>query len=110
MREVMYLRLVGNLTFGQIEKSWAQRELGKGYAIPRKERVVKEAGKTMNHRIPCEIIQDLMPMYADGLTSGNNEPGNPVHLEECGTCREMYERMKADMEGSIPNSREAIGN
>ena len=23
----------------------------------------------MNYRIPCEIIRDLMPMYADGLTS-----------------------------------------
>ena len=46
MREVMYLRLVGNLTFGQIgeimEKSenWARVTYYRG-----KERVVKEAGK-----------------------------------------------------------------
>ena len=53
----------------------------------------------MNHRIPCEIIRDLMPMYADGLTSETTNREIRVHLEECGTCREMYERMKADMEG-----------
>ena len=53
----------------------------------------------MNYRIPCEIIRDLMPMYADGLTSETTNREIRVHLEECGTCREMYERMKADMEG-----------
>lgn len=53
----------------------------------------------MNQRIPCEIIRDLMPMYADGLTSETTNREIRVHLEECGTCREMYERMKADMEG-----------
>lgn len=54
----------------------------------------------MNHRIPCEIIQDLMPMYADGLTSETTNREIRDHLEECDTCREMYERMKADMEGA----------
>ncbi len=53
----------------------------------------------MNHRIPCEIIQDLMPMYADGLTSETTDREIRSHLEECETCREMYERMKAEMEG-----------
>lgn len=46
MREVMYLRLVGNLTFGQIgeimgrSENWARVTYYRG-----KERVVKEAGK-----------------------------------------------------------------
>ena len=53
----------------------------------------------MNYRIPCEIIRDLMPMYADGLTSETTDREIRSHLEECETCREMYERMKADMEG-----------
>lgn len=55
----------------------------------------------MNHRIPCEIIQDLMPMYADGLTSETTDREIRSHLEECETCREMYERMKAEMEGDV---------
>ena len=42
----------------------------------------------MNHRIPCEIIQDLMPMYADGLTSETTDREIRSHLEECETCRE----------------------
>ena len=54
----------------------------------------------MNHRISCEIIQDLMPMYADGLTSETTNREIQVHLEECDTCREMFERMKADMVGA----------
>ncbi|WP_138306665.1 MULTISPECIES: DUF4825 domain-containing protein [unclassified Clostridium] len=54
----------------------------------------------MKHRIPCEIIQDLMPMYVDGLTSQKTDREIRVHLEECGSCREMYERMKTEMEGN----------
>ena len=34
----------------------------------------------MNHRIPCEIIQDLMPMYADGLTSETTDREIRSHL------------------------------
>jgi len=53
----------------------------------------------MNHKIPCEIIRDLMPLYADGLTSETTDREIRLHLEECEACREMYERMKAEMEG-----------
>ena len=56
----------------------------------------------MNHRIPCDIIQDLMPMYMDGLTSQGTDREIREHLEECGPCREMYERMKKDVEGEGP--------
>lgn len=51
----------------------------------------------MNHRIPCEIVQDLMPMYVDGLTSEATSREVGEHLKECGPCREMYERMKKEV-------------
>ena len=63
----------------------------------------------MNHRIPCEIIQDLMPMYADGLTSETTDREIRSHLEECETCREMYERMKAEMEGDASQTLSFLG-
>lgn len=56
----------------------------------------------MNHKttkIPCEIIQDLMPVYVDGLTSDTTDREIREHLEECETCREMYRRMKKEING-----------
>ena len=63
----------------------------------------------MNHRIPCEIIQDLMPMYADGLTSETTDREIRSHLEECETCREMYERMRGSGSGWRERLREEHG-
>lgn len=58
----------------------------------------------MNHKIPCEVIQDLLPMYTDGLTSEETSREIQEHLEECGICREMYGRMKKEVEYSTPGA------
>lgn len=53
----------------------------------------------MNEKIKCEIIQDLLPSYVDGLTSEvTNETVND-HLKACADCRKVYERMNDNASG-----------
>lgn len=57
----------------------------------------------MSKKIPCEIVQDLLPSYIDELTS---EPSNQMineHLLECQNCREVL----ASMQGGLPFAEKA---
>lgn len=47
--------------------------------------------KTNN--IPCAVIKDLLPSYAENLTSPKTAELVGEHLAECQDCREAYERM-----------------
>ena len=50
----------------------------------------------MSDKLRCEIVQDLLPSYVDGLTSDETNEAIKDHLADCVSCRDMYERMKAD--------------
>lgn len=52
-----------------------------------------------DHRIPCEMIQDLLPLYVDGLTSKATDQTIEEHLKTCGECSRLYQRMKKDISG-----------
>lgn len=56
----------------------------------------------MEHKIPCEIIQDLMPLYVDNLTSdlANTEIEN--HFDSCADCKSQYISMKSTMGNDKP--------
>lgn len=45
-------------------------------------------------KIPCNIIQDLLPIYIDGCTSEKTNQDIQEHLSECTACHQMYEEMK----------------
>lgn len=64
----------------------------------------------MNHKIPCEIIRDLMPLYVDGITSEATDSRIGEHLEECGECKKLYDRMKTDMENSAFSGQTDTGD
>ncbi len=49
-------------------------------------------------KLPCDIIQDLLPSYADGLTSPASSEAIEAHLAECPTCAAAYAAMQT---GSI---------
>ena len=53
----------------------------------------------MSRKIPCDIIKDLMPLYVEGLTSEETGREIEAHLEGCGECRDLYKRMKQEVEG-----------
>lgn len=53
-------------------------------------------------KLPCDIIQDLLPSYADGLTSPASSEAIEAHLAECPTCAAAYAAMQT---GSIEDAK-----
>ena len=54
------------------------------------------------NKIPCAVIKDLLPSYADDLTSPETSGLVREHLEECPDCEAVYEAMH----GEIPPETE----
>ena len=44
----------------------------------------------------CGIIDDLLPLYADGACSEESKAAIEAHLASCETCRKKLERMQSD--------------
>lgn len=42
-------------------------------------------------KINCEIVQDLLPLYADGVCSPSSRAAVEEHLKTCDNCRKMKE-------------------
>ena len=47
-------------------------------------------------RITCDVIQDLMPSYVDGILSEDSQALVKEHIEACKECRKMLEIMKEE--------------
>ncbi len=47
----------------------------------------------MKYQLPCDIVRDLMPTYADELTSETTNQAIREHLETCADCKAQYQRM-----------------
>ena len=58
-------------------------------------------------KVPCEVIQDLMPLYVDGLTNEVTDKVIEEHVENCDKCRKVLEMMRtgSDME-YVPDENE----
>ena len=50
------------------------------------------------NKLPCEVIQDLIPLYVDGVCSAKSKLYIEEHLKSCETCRNYL----AEMKGEIP--------
>lgn len=46
--------------------------------------------------LPCEIVRDLLPSYAEGLASDVTENAIKHHLKDCSACSEALAAMQAD--------------
>lgn len=46
------------------------------------------------NKLQCEIIQDLLPSYVDGLTNEVTNEAVEEHLKECENCTKTMERMQ----------------
>ena len=42
----------------------------------------------------CEIVRDLLPLYLDGVASGQSRQMVDEHLSECRECSELFSQMK----------------
>ena len=40
-------------------------------------------------KITCQVVEDLLPLYHDGVCSGDSRKIVEEHLEECQSCRLM---------------------
>lgn len=47
----------------------------------------------MENRLPCEIVQDLLPSYVDGLTSEVTNQAVRLHIQTCENCRQSMTDM-----------------
>lgn len=60
-------------------------------------------------KISCEIIQDLLPLYCDGVCSQDSKQAVETHLQDCEKCSADVRFMKQDMEtGSVRVKDEKI--
>lgn len=50
------------------------------------------------NNVACEIIQDLLPLYCDGVCSEESRELVHTHLQNCGRCREELRLMKLPVE------------
>lgn len=48
-------------------------------------------------KIPCKVVQDLLPLYDDGVCSVQSSDLVEEHLEECDICTEIYKTMKKEI-------------
>ncbi len=62
-------------------------------------------------KLPCEMIQDLLPLYEEEMCSPATRIAVEEHFQECEQCRKQAEEMKKlsvyDIEEDYPESEEA---
>ena len=50
----------------------------------------------------CGVVQDLLPLYADGAASGDTVKFLSRHLANCSACRNAYRSVKREAEAAVP--------
>lgn len=58
----------------------------------------------MNNDLQCNIINDLLPLYMDELTSEETDSFIKEHLDECPKCRKVYQIFKTELSNSTGRS------
>lgn len=60
--------------------------------------------------LPCEIVADLLPSYADKVTSETTNSAVLAHLEGCANCRAALDAMRARLTApAAPDGADAQG-
>lgn len=54
----------------------------------------------MKNEIQCSVVNDLLPLYADELTSEDTSSLIQAHLEECEACQKVYQAFKTELNTS----------
>ena len=47
----------------------------------------------IEQKLPCEVVQDILPLYHDGVCSGASRKMVENHLQECRTCKTLLQEM-----------------
>ena len=57
--------------------------------------------------IPCNVVNDLLPLYHDGVCSPETAVLIEEHLRGCEGCREEYHKLQAAPQPAVSSAREA---
>lgn len=60
----------------------------------------------MKYDLPCAIVRDLLPSYAEGLTEEETTTAVQEHLEGCADCRKRYEAMTGGETPAVTGEKE----
>lgn len=60
----------------------------------------------MENRLPCEIVEDLLPSYVDGLTNEVTNQAVESHVQTCSKCRQCLKDMNVVIEPGISEYEE----
>ena len=58
-------------------------------------------------KMDCEIVRDLLPLYADNACSGKSRDMVEEHLMECPDCRDLMDRLR-EIEEDLQSERESV--
>lgn len=53
-------------------------------------------------KLPCEIMEDLLPLYAEDMTTDVTRAAVEEHLEDCEPCREKLKGMRGEKPDQSP--------
>ncbi|MBQ7099312.1 MAG: zf-HC2 domain-containing protein [Oscillospiraceae bacterium] len=59
-------------------------------------------------KLDCELIQDLLPLYAEGLCSPASRRAVEAHLSECEHCRRLTAPLPIEEPEDTPNADRAV--
>lgn len=57
-------------------------------------------------KLSCEIVQDLLPLYCDGVCSQDSRQAVEAHLEDCENCRADMRFMEQDVKASSVHAKD----
>lgn len=57
-------------------------------------------------KLPCNVIQDLLPLYHDGVCSDESAGLVQAHLTECEACSAMLDALKGEIDAAHPPADE----
>lgn len=61
----------------------------------------------MKTTLPCCAVRDLLPLYAEGLTSDETSAALKQHFEGCANCADVYKKM-TEIKESMPEEKAEV--
>ena len=57
----------------------------------------------------CEVIRDLLPLYADNVCSGKSRSMVEEHLQECSSCSDLLEKIRqTEIDDDLKSEKAAV--
>ncbi len=91
-RELIYLRMVGNLDFSEIGEILGKTANWSRVNFYRAKQKIKEVNKSGKRKQNVEIVQDLLLGYVDDTLNAESNRLVEKHLVECENCIEKIKR------------------